>query len=84
MHRWSWQQIIENLITYQFFQITTETCCSTMIQTLEGLTEKVPLKWIILWDTQPDKICVQIGIALFTTPPQSNRQFVALLVLQIR
>ena len=30
-----------------FFQITTETCCSTMIQTLEGLTEKVQLILIV-------------------------------------
>ena len=29
------------------FQITTETCCSTMIQTLEGLTEKVQLILIV-------------------------------------
>ena len=28
-------------------QITTETCCSTMIQTLEGLTEKVQLISIV-------------------------------------
>ena len=32
----------------QYLQISTETCCSTMIQTLEGLTEKVSLPWIIL------------------------------------
>ena len=40
-----WETDIISPITYQFFQITTETCCSTMIQTLEGLTEKVLLKW---------------------------------------
>ena len=37
-------QIIQfKLFGFLFPQITTETCCSTMIQTLDGLTEKVIL-----------------------------------------
>ena len=38
-------QIIQfKFISFLFPQITTETCCSTMIQTLDGLTEKVILQ----------------------------------------
>ena len=38
-------QIVQfKLVGFLFPQITTETCCSTMIKTLDGLTEKVILQ----------------------------------------